>query len=235
MRKQLSLILMFLTICATSAGSVFAQKPPKPWKEWSKKDAQKMLSDSPWAKIQVDMNLNEPSQLQRPRDTSINTRLNEERVSYGIRFFSARPVRQAFIRLLQLEQKELDAETVSRMNAFAEKASEDAIVIAVTVEGPHSKPIDKVNQVLRTANTPLLRGSTYLESSDGKRIFLEQYAPPGRDGFGARFIFPRKVGEGPFLGPESSTVRFVSDLGNSIKFYMIFKVADMMLDGKLEY
>jgi hypothetical protein len=121
------------------------------------------------------------------------------------------------------------------MNAFAEKPSEDSIVIAVTVEGQDSKPIDKVMQVLRATSTPMLRSSTYLESSEGKRIYLEQYAPPGRDGFGARFIFPRRVGERLFLGPESATVRFVSDLGNSIKFNMIFKVAAMMLDGKLEY
>jgi hypothetical protein len=235
MRKQLPLVLMFLTICGTSAGSVLAQKQAKPWKEWSKKDAQKVLSDSPWARLQVDMELTEPSRLQRPRDASINTRLNEERVSYGIRFFSARPVRQALIRVLQLEQKGLDADTVSRMNAFAEKASEDSIVIAVTVEGPDQKPIDKVMQILRAASTPMLRSATYLERSDGKRIYLEQYTPPGRDGFGARFIFPRKVGEKPFLGSESATVRFVSDLGNSIKFDMIFKVADMMFDGKLEY
>lgn len=236
MRNKLPVVLMFLMLCVTAVGS-FAQKQLKPWSEWSKKDAEKILTDSPWAQMQVDMDLTEPTRLQRPRNPDLNTstRLNEERVSYAIRFFSARPVRQAFIRLLQLEQKEMDGDTMARMSAFAEKPSEDSIVIAVTVEGPDTKPIDKVMQVVRVATTTMLQHTTYLERSDGKRIYLQQFTAPGRDGFGARFIFPRKVDEKPFLTPEISSVRFVSDLGSSIKFDMLFKTSDMMLDGKLEY
>lgn len=236
MRNKLPVVLMALMLCATAVGS-FAQKQPKSWKEWSKKDAEKILTDSPWAQMQVDMDLTEPTRLQRPRNPDLNTstRLNEERVSYAIRFFSARPVRQAFIRLLQLEQKEMDGDTMARMSAFAERPPEDSIVIAVTVEGPDTKPIDKVMQVVRVATTTMLQHTTYLERSDGKRIYLQQFTAPGRDGFGARFIFPRKVDEKPFLTPEISSVRFVSDLGSSIKFDMLFKTSDMMFDGKLEY
>jgi hypothetical protein len=43
------------------------------------------------------------------------------------------------------------------------------------------------------------------------------------------------VDEKPFLSPEISTVRFVADLGENIKFNMTYKVKDMMLDGKIEY
>jgi hypothetical protein len=237
MRKKLTLVLMFLVICTTGGGALFAQKQPKSWKEWSKKDAEKVLTDSPWSQLQVDMDLTEPTKLQRPRNPDLNTstRLNEERVSYGIRFFSARPVRQAFIRLIQLKQKDLDTDTLTRMNTFAEKASEDSIVIAVTVEGPDTKPIDKVMQVVRAATTSMIKSSTYLERTDGKRIYLEQFTPPGRDGFGARFVFPRRLDERLFITSEVATVRFVSDMGNSIKFDMLFKVSDMMFDGKLEY
>jgi hypothetical protein len=81
----------------------------------------------------------------------------------------------------------------------------------------------------------VLKNSTYLERSDGKRVFLEQYTPPGNDGFGARFIFPRMLDGKPFLSPEFTMVRFVADLGSSIKFHMTYKVKDMVLDGKLEY
>lgn len=232
------LTLLFLTICF-AAGTATGQKQLKPWQEWSKKDAEQVLTDSPWAHPQVDMDLAEASTLQRARvrgDAEVKTRLNEERVTYAVRFLSARPIRQAFIRLLQLQQKDtLDGDTLSRMTAFAERPSQDLIVIAVTVDGPDTKPIEKVMQVVRVATTATLRSSTYLERGDGERVYLEQYSPPGRDGFGARFIFPRMVDGKPFLTGESTTVRFVSDLGGSIKFAMTYKVKDMMLDGKLEY
>jgi hypothetical protein len=90
-------------------------------------------------------------------------------------------------------------------------------------------------QVIESAATGTLKNSTYLERNDGKRVFLEEYVPPGKDGFGARFIFPRIVDERPFLSTEFNDVRFVSEIGTSIKLNMRFKVSDMMMDGKLEY
>ncbi len=124
---------------------------------------------------------------------------------------------------------------MSRLNTFAEITSEDSIIIAVTTENPDANALGKAMQIIRNATTVGLKNSTYLERSDGKRVFLEQYQPPGTDGFGARFIFPRLVDGKPFLSTESTIVRFVSDLGSSIKFHMTYKVKDMMLDGNLEY
>jgi hypothetical protein len=227
---------MFLTICLTAAGSVVGQKQLKPWKEWSKTDAQKILNDSPWAHLQVDQDFVEPTPLTRPRDPSIDARLKQnEGMTYGIRFFSARPVRQAFVRMIQFQKKDLAPDIVSRLNTFAEIASEDSIIIAVTIENPDANMLGKAMQIVRNTTTALLKNSTYLERSDGKRVFLEQYVPPGSDGFGARFIFPRMLDGKPFLSPEFTIVRFVSDLDSSIKFHMTYKVKDMMLDGKLEY
>ena len=229
-------VVMFLTICLTAAAAVAGQKKLKPWKEWSKSDAQKILNDSPWAHLQIDQDFLEASPLTRPPDASIDTRLRQnEGMTYGIRFFSARPVRQAFVRMIQLQRKDLPPDQLSRLNTFAEVASENSIIIAVTIENPDANLLGKAMQIVRNATTVALKNSTYLERNDGKRIFLEQYTPPGRDGFGARFIFPRMLDEKPFLSPEITTVRFVSDLGSSIKFNMTYKVKDMMLDGKLEY
>jgi len=122
------------------------------------------------------------------------------------------------------------------MNKFAELPSTDSIIIAVTIEGTDKRSLGKAMQVIESAATGTLKNTTYLERNDGKRIFLEQYVPPGKDGFGARFIFPRMVDEKPFLSPEFNDVRFVSEYGtSSIKLNMRFKVSDMMMDGKLEY
>jgi hypothetical protein len=124
---------------------------------------------------------------------------------------------------------------VTRLNTFAEAPSENLIVIAVAVENPDANMLGKAMQIYRNATTTKLKSTTYLERSDGKRVFIEEYTPPGQDGFGARFIFPRMLDGKPFLTPEFTIVRFVSELDATIKLRMDYKVSEMMLDGKLEY
>jgi hypothetical protein len=79
------------------------------------------------------------------------------------------------------------------------------------------------------------KNNTYLELKSGKRLFLEEYVPPGPDGFGACFIFLRQPDGQLFITPESGEVRFYSEIGKSIKLDMRFKVADMNYNGKIEY
>src|SRR5262245_13298179 len=79
----------------------------KPWTEWSKKDAEKILSDSPWSQTQVETDTSEMfySPTSDPRAPGVRTTgtsgnrqaqgaTNQAvNVKYHIRFFSARPVR----------------------------------------------------------------------------------------------------------------------------------------------
>jgi hypothetical protein len=248
MTRRFSVVLMLLVLAAIGVETVTGQKQPKSWKEWSKKDAEKILSDSPWSHLQVDTDLSEmfyqpttDARTSGGRAPNANSRLEqgatnqETKLTYGIRFFSARPVRQAFIRMIQLQKRDLEPDVVDRMNKYAELPSTDSIIIAVTIEGTDKRSLGKAMQVIESAATGTLKNTTYLERNDGKRVFLEEYLPPGKDGFGARFIFPRMVDERPFLSTDFNDVRFVSEFGTAIKLNMRFKVSDMMLDGRLEY
>ena len=248
MTRRFSVVLMLLVLAAIGVETVTGQKQPKSWKEWSKKDAEKILNDSPWSHLQVDTDLSEmfyqpttDARTSGGRAPNANSRLEqgatnqETKLTYGIRFFSARPVRQAFIRMIQLQKRDLEPDVVDRMNKYAELPSTDSIIIAVTIEGTDKRSLGKAMQVIESAATGTLKNTTYLERNDGKRVFLEEYLPPGKDGFGARFIFPRMVDERPFLSTDFNDVRFVSEFGTAIKLNMRFKVSDMMLDGKLEY
>jgi hypothetical protein len=241
----LSLALLFLSF-AFAAG-VAAQKEEKSWTRWSKKDAENMLNNSPWAQTQTDTDSAEmffsptsdprlgrgtANDQSRLESGASNQSLN---VKYNVRFFSARPVRRALMRMIQLQQKDLEPDVIERMNNFADLPSTDSIIIAVTIESSDKRSLGKVMQIVNSAATGTLKNKTYLERNDGKRLFLEEYLPPGKDGFGARFIFPRLVDEQPFLTSESSEVRFVSEFDRSVKLNTTFKLASMMLDGKLEY
>jgi hypothetical protein len=247
MNKRLSIVVMLLLLAMIAGDTVVGQKQAKSWKEWSKQDAEKILNDSPWAHLQVDTDLSEmffqpTTDARTSRAPNASSRLEQgatnqaTSVTYSIRFFSARPVRQAFMRVIQLQKKDLEPDVIARMNSFAELPSTDSIIVAVTVEGTDKRSLGKVMQIVESAATGTLKNTTYLERNDGKRLFLEEYVPPGRDGFGARFIFKRMVDERPFLTTDFNDVRFVSEFGTSaVKLNMRFKVSDMMVDGKLEY
>lgn len=245
MKTAFALLMIFILLAPFAIDA--SQKEKKPWNEWTQKEAEKILNDSPWSQIQNDTDTSEmffqptadprthpgtPNSGERTTQGATNQSSN---LKYGIRFFSARPVRQAFIRLIQLRQKDLAADVIERMKNFAEVPATDSIIIAVTIEGTDKRSLGHVMQLFNSAASGTLKNTSYLERNDGKRIFLEEYVPPGRDGFGARFIFLRTINAEPFLTPQVGDVRFVAELGSDVKLNMRFKVADMMMDGKLEY
>jgi hypothetical protein len=246
MKTTFALLLLVLLLAPFAIDA--NQKEKKPWSEWTQKEAEKVLNDSPWAQIQNDTDTTElffqptadprtagarvPNSAERLGQGATNQATN---LKYGIRFFSARPVRQAFIRMIQLKQKDLTPDVIERMKNFAEVPATDSIIIAVTIEGTDKRSLGHVMQLFNSAVSATLKNTSYLERNDGKRIFLEQYVPPGRDGFGARFIFLRAINNESFLTPQISDVRFVAEVGSEVKLNMRFKVSDMMMDGKLEY
>jgi hypothetical protein len=219
-------------------------KKEKPWTEWSKKDAEKILNESPWGQTQETTDTSEmffsPTGTPTTRQSatsgqrSVDGAINQATgVKFRIRFFSARPIRQALVRSMMLNMKGApDAATTERLKNFAELQSNEKIIIAVTFESTDQRYSNSVMQEFNSATTATLKNGTYLERNDGKRVFLEEYAAPGRDGFGARFIFPRMMDGKPFLTPDMSEVRFASNLA---ALNMRFKVAKMRYNDALEY
>ena len=105
--------------------------------------------------------------------------------------------------------------------------------MTVTFEAPDQRYSNSVMQTFNSAVTVTLKNNTYLESSDGKRLFLEEYLPPGKDGFGARFIFPRAPEGKPFI--ENGEIHFFCQFSRSGKIDRRFKLANMIYEGELEY
>jgi len=223
------------------------QKTDKKWSEWSKKDAQKILDDSPWAKTQTDSDTSQmmysptsaPGNGVTREQQDINTgravtgATNQTiHITFHVRFFSARPVRQALARMLQLANPSID---LAKLQTFADLKSTESIIVTVTFESNDQRYGNSVMQAFNTAMTSTLRNNTYLQRSDNKQLFLEEYVPPGKDGFGARFIFLRNVGGKPFIDANSGEVRFFSEFLHGGKIDRRFKVAEMMYQGELEF
>jgi hypothetical protein len=215
----------------------------KPYREWSEKEVLRMLNDSPWGQTQTVTDASNPFASGRRVDSG-QSRVGEiPEINLRIRFLSARPVRQAISRLMELRQKgKISGELAQRLEAFAAADFPDYIVVTVSCESSAANSLfQETNALLQKLTTGDLQNSTYLMAKDGRRVFLQEYQPP-REGLGAHFIFPRIVDGQPFLSPESGEVRFYSELANRLTVggrpvfvNMRFAVKDMVFDGKLEY
>ncbi|MEK6335078.1 MAG: hypothetical protein AABM67_09025 [Acidobacteriota bacterium] len=196
-----------------------AQKQLKPWNEWTRKDAENILSDSPWSQTQVETDTSEmvytPTVMGDTRSRETQGATNQATsVKFYIRLFSSRPVRQAYVRLLDLSQAQPDQNAVERRHAWANLAASDSIIVTVAYDSPDKRYLGRVTQAFNSAVTAVLKNSAYLERKDGKRVFLGEYVPPGKDVFGARFIFPRMLEGEPFIRGQEGSLRFHAEYEN---------------------
>jgi hypothetical protein len=244
-------------LTALLLGAVSAQE--KPWNEWTRAEAEKILNHSPWGQTQTETDTSEmmysPTSQSgaggSSRTGTIGTQsdrqsVNSNRatqgannqaisVNYHVRLLSAKPVRQAFMRVIELTQKNPDKELLDGLQSFVQRDFSDFIVVAVTFDSTDGRYSGPALQAFSSGTLGTLKNRTYLERKDGKRVFLMEYHAPINDGLGAKFIFPRIVDEKKFLNAESGSVRFYSEVSNQIKLNVTFKLSEMMYNGQLEY
>ena len=181
---------------AVLAGSViaFAQYDAKPYTEWSEKEANKIMNDSPWSQTHTLTDTSKAFNTSRGRRTAASTASSVVTVNFRVRFLSSHPVRQAISRLALLHDTKMPEQMLGRLKALAEAPFPDYVVVAVTADSDRgSDMLTQANEALRRATTVVLINKTYLITNSGQRIYLKEYQPPRNDGFGARFIFPRII------------------------------------------
>jgi len=258
--KGINRIATALALCMASHLIAQAQWEKKPYTEWSEKEAQKLLSDSPWSQTQV---FSDTSQMfGNDRLSSGASRVaNVFHINFRIRFLSAKPVRQATSRAMELKQKgALNEQLATQLRAFAAADFPDYVIITVLCDSDQpNMRLQEATALLNSRTTADLKNNTFLELKDGRRIFLHEYQPPRNDGLGARFVFQRLVNGKPFITAESGEIHFVSDLSqggspaggvsrgqatgatgsssNPMNYLLDrrFKLAAMNYQGKLEY
>lgn len=245
---------LFLTVPILLLLVSIAVSQDKPWKDWTKEQADKMLNHSAWGQTQTDTDTSEmtysptstPGSSGAATGRADRTAVNVNRVgqgavnqavtiNYRIRLLSAKPVREAFMRMVSLAQPNVDQQTLEGLQAFIDRDFSSFIVVAVDLDANDGRFSAPAQQAFATATIGTLKNQTYLERKDGKRLYLMQYREPISDRLGAKFIFPRVVDGQPFVNAETGTVRFVSEVNNDIKLNVTFKLADMMYRGQLEY
>ena len=226
-------LLMALMVLLVSAS---AQWEKKPYTEWSEKDTLKVLNDSAWGQTQTSTDLSNMTGTSRtgPAQTRVS---DVSQVDFRIRFFSAKPIRQAISRTVELRMKgNVSEEMKGKLQALANADFPDYVVVTVLCESPRANSqVQEATAALFKYVTADLKNNTYLLTKGGNRVFIQEYQPPRNDGFGARFVFPRLVDGKPYITPDSGEVLFHSELPKLIDLNMRYKVKDMTFNGKLEY
>jgi hypothetical protein len=248
--------LALLLVCACAS---LAQMDKKPYTEWSEKEADKVLNNSGWGQTQTftDTSLQKSSIADDPKTASRtqadsnnsasldygNSDLGATRVSdvpivnFRMRLLTARPVREAIVRMLAIRRKEEPgSQMAEQFKKFIDSETSDQIIIAVVCDAPKvTVSFQKARTLLLNLTTAELKNNTFLFIKGNERVPLAEYQPPRPDGLGARFIFPRTINGKPVITAESGEARFYSELSDKFTLNRKFRVKDMMYQGKLEY
>lgn len=252
MRTRRFIVALALLAAATTI--VYARKNNDQWlqesfNKWSVKDVRTILGNSAWAKAKgfrgvvtgEHGNFNPGA-----RGTGGGT-LGTDIPNFEFRvvFFSSLPVRQAYVRMFQIENH-YDSLSPAKQKAFNQNPTVDSLLhgdvsqeVMVNMSYHCNDPIAmrNMNQWFNTQTMKTLGQNVYLYANK-TQVQLEKYIPPSQShGMGARFIFPRQVNGEPILSSPSGKLRFQISYvpGPNQMVYLEFKPEDMVFQGKLSY
>lgn len=197
----------------------------RPESSWSREECLKILTDSPWV----------------AKDTTtrviggVGSGVQGEKEifsTYYVRLFSARPVRRAYRRLLELEAG-VPPET-------DDPAGEDAIfrnwiVVAVTYRCNNPREQARIEQFFQTGTTETMKNRAYLTTSRHPRIPLAEYFPPQNPLVGAKFVFPRFLDGNAIVGEDDDSLVFEFDTPvEGPQMRIRFDLEKLRVEGRLE-
>lgn len=255
----LSILLIF--------GTVVAQKTwEKPMQKWSKEDVIKILNTSPWVQTYQStegMAAIDKEQIAKTQnDLRINTSTTSQNVSGSttrtlsvvpviIRLHSALPIRQALVRLQQIEagydkmdEKKRTAFDKAMTNILDCPLCQDYYVVTMA-KAINSSRENVEDGLFQTMKNEQLKGNIWLVNEKGEKQELEQFIPPKSATDLALFFFKRKTDKGTlFLTPEDKHFKFVFNntflnsnnaYSNILPRSFEFKVSSITVNGDLSF
>ncbi len=256
-----TLIVAAALLAGGLASLVLAQDSilSRPFDQWTKEDAKRILSDSPWA-IMQEVRIKYAGESRpvaggpqplsgtsnRTEQNTINSAGAEPPVDFQftLRLRSAMPIRQALVRLKQIEakydklgDKDRVAFDVKTKGLLECPACADNYVITLSSKSAQSPGADAVYSVLKGGRLEDLRRYVYIANERGERRLLIHFVPPKVPGDEATFFFSRLDDSGlPLLTPESKELVF-NVTNNEVNIVTNFKldVSKLVMNGKVEF
>lgn len=246
-----ALTMLVAVVCAQEVWTA------KPFSQWSKKEAEGVLSNSPWAgkqelRIQFDKHTQRaagvpiPWGKDRPSDDThveVSTDIPIDFV-FTLRLRSALPVRQAIVRMKQLEtdleklnQKDLAAFDAQIKGLLECPACVGNYVVTLSSKSSNSPGADAVYTTFKGGRLADLQRFIYIANERGEQRALVHFVAPKAPGDEAIFFFPRLDDKGaPLLTPENKDllINLTDKQVNSVANFKI-DVAKLVMNGKVEF
>lgn len=232
-RRILPSALALAAALSALAAPARAQKEEwqgKPYQQWTRKEVDKLLSDSPWSRQFV-----RSAAAISSSDAGVMATKG-----YVVRLRSALPVRQGLLRLRQIREK-YDSMSDGKKAEFDEKnkalvecpACEENYVVAMLPTADS----DKLSEQLYKASLERVKPYVRLVNDRGQQRELVHFAP-AKSGSEVIFFFPRFDDKGaPLVTPDTKRLVLIVDpgaLGGDATINRFeFDVSRMVVDGKL--
>jgi hypothetical protein len=237
----------------------------EPYIQWSSEQAYKILYRSPWVSL-ISGGFRPVEQAGRNRDGTLHPTTAYYRFYYRVSLLTARPIREALLRLYSLSSVLIDVAIFdavaraenerSRLTKLIQSSPEDVrvtgngqyIIVGLTgmlstqrstwEEVPslspeywrEDSPLDESTNI---DSAKLLKDTT-LSTDNAKHVKLFRYEPPGTDGLGAKFYFPRTLPNGVSLVTSNDRELVFETRINRKKIRARFDLRKMISRGKLE-
>jgi len=161
--------------------------------------------------------------------------------TFYVRFLSARPIREAFARLQQIQYgyDRLDGESKLRFDALLRSGLQlDVdrwIVVAVSFRSNDPNEESAARRFFQKETAETLKRKAFLATEDFPQIPVAAYFPPREEGVGAKFVFPRTINGAPVVSRTGKKIVFeLLDVpGAEPKLRASFTIRDMLVDGNL--
>jgi len=260
--KFLGLALITVTI-QVSTLLVYSQvgRPLKSFQQWSKKEAESVLEESPWApKQEVRLRYADtarriaggtvPSETEGAITDTTSTKAEmggaEAPVDFQfrLRLRSALTVRQALVRLKQLETN-YDQMSPKDRAAFDSKykgllecpACQQNYVLTLSSESKQRPGADAVFTVFKGGRLADLQRYIFIANNRGERRNLIHFVPPKAPGDEAVFYFPRFNDKGEPLLTNTDTQLLTNFTNNDVNMNTNFRidVSKLIVNGQVDF
>lgn len=215
----------------------------KDFRSWTEKECRKMLEDSPWAKTRT---------IGRAVIEELSVRSMERaredapRVEYRVQIRSAQPLRQALVRLQQLNAgfEKLPADKQQAFNAQGEKflAAQFPDTIVFYVEYSTNTPgyARDLAYFWRTQTVELLQKDVRLYVPREQSQLPAKFIHTGGEATAFQLVFPRPASllANPVMKDDEIKIEFQHPTVGQVpgeRVFLVFKVKDMVLNGMPTY
>jgi hypothetical protein len=245
-------------IVAGLFGVIYAQNdlPKKPFAEWSRREAEAILNNSPWAR-QQEVRIQSDKEIQKAAgsysgvsgaaaaqaQTEVSSQAPVDFV-FTMRLRSALPVREALVRMKRLET-DLEKLTPEQRAAFEKQAKglldcpacAANYVVTLSSKSKNSPGADAVYGTLKGGRLTDLQRYVYIANERGDRRPLVYFVPPKAPGEEATFFFPRADEKGALLlTPDNKEllINLNDNQANAITNFK-FDISKLVMNGKVEF